>query len=89
MTESDRMTDWAEMPAPSPEMVAAWTRFSEARRAKRIETARDAYVMGAMGVRPADMEPLGRHDALLRLEASYAVRWALRMTYPAVMGRPR
>ncbi len=83
----ESMTDWAEMPAPSPEVVAEGTaRLSEAERAEMIETARDAYVLG---VRGKGRDPLRRHDALWRLEAAYATTWALRMAYPAIFGVSR
>ncbi len=38
MTEVEQMTDWAEMPAPSPEMMEPWMkRLGETMRADRIE----------------------------------------------------
>jgi len=43
--ESVAMTDWAEMPAPSPDVVAGGTaRLSESERAERIERAWDRAV---------------------------------------------
>ncbi len=87
MTESEQMTDWAEMPAPSPEVVAEWmTRWQEAERAGRIERALDAWFDGGWVPAIAELE---RHDALVRMCSFRVAKTSMRVRYPAVMGRPR
>ena|GEM_PF-6139685 len=98
------MTDWAEMPAPSPEMVAPGLdqMIGAEERAKRIETARDAWYDGEWAKRietardawydgewAFDPEVLRPQDALIRgLDRIFDAR-LMRFRFPAVMGRPR
>ena len=84
MDASDQqMTDWAEMPAPSPEMMADWTRWNQDARAKRIEAARDAWYSGALGLYLSDLH---RHDALSRAVVRIIERRRQREDYPAIFG---
>jgi len=84
VTESERMTDWAEMPAPSPDVMAeGLARWAEAQRARRIEAARDAWYSGALGLYLSDLH---RHDALSRAVVRIIERRRQREDYPAIFG---